>query len=599
MLTGLGVAAVQLLPTAELALLSQRQSGAEYEFAMTYSFWPWRLITLFAPDFFGNPARGDYWGYATYWEDCGYIGVLPLLLALIALSTCLKQKRKQGTNLPLSLIRPHSSLVPFFALLSLLSLLLAMGKNLPLYPLLFRWVPGFGFFQAPARFLYLYTLGMATLAGLGADLMTPSRRLERVSGYGVVVGLAVLLATVAIRLLPHPPVKPTFVLASARFAVLLTIASLLLLYRGKAEFWPRKTGPVRKLPYHLGVSSLVLWQALVIAFIAADLVLFSYSLNPTTEPRLYQLPTANGAFLRENKDHRVFTFPGADYNLKFGKYLPFSDFGTNDIDWLMGLRETLMPNLAMSEELFSANNFDPLVVGHYERLLQEIDKGLPRWIDRDPGQSVDEARLSGALRLLSLMNVKYILDYREIPGLNLHSADGVRIYRNDDVLPRAYVVSQAQVISDDEELLAELPSQTFDPRRTVLLSLARGQEPFSDPPVPYPLYLIPLSPEYSPNTVKVKVALDRDGYLILGDTYYPGWRSYVDGEEKEILRANYAFRAVLVESGQHTVLFEYDPLSFKMGLIISLVTWGAILLVLAVLGLQRRRREHSLRHIKG
>jgi hypothetical protein len=197
------------------------------------------------------------------------------------------------------------------------------------------------------------------------------------------------------------------------------------------------------------------------------------------------------------------------------------------------------------------------------------------------------------------MNVKYILDYREIPGLNLHSADGVRIYRNDDVLPRAYVVSQAQVISDDEELLAELPSQTFDPRRTVLLSLARGQEPFSDPPVPYPLYLIPLSPEYSPNTVKVKVALDRDGYLILGDTYYPGWRSYVDGEEKEILRANYAFRAVLVESGQHTVLFEYDPLSFKMGLIISLVTWGAILLVLAVLGLQRRRREHSLRHIKG
>jgi hypothetical protein len=349
----------------------------------------------------------------------------------------------------------------------------------------------------------------------------------------------------------------------------------------------------------LGVSSLVLWQALVIAFIAADLVLFSYSLNPTTEPRLYQLPTANGAFLRENKDHRVFTFPGADYNLKFGKYLPFSDFGTNDIDWLMGLRETLMPNLAMSEELFSANNFDPLVVGHYERLLQEIDKGLPRWIDRDPGQSVDEARLSGALRHLSLMNVKYILDYREIPGLNLHSADGVRIYRNDDVLPRAYVVSQAQVISDDEELLAELPSQTFDPRRTVLLSLARGQEPFSDPPVPYPLYLIPLSPEYSPNTVTVKVALDRDGYLILGDTYYPGWRSYVDGEEKEILRANYAFRAVLVESGQHTVLFEYDPLSFKMGLIISLVTWGAILLVLAVLGLQRRRREHSLRHIKG
>jgi hypothetical protein len=582
------VAAVQLLPTAELALLSQRQSGVEYGFAMTYSFWPWRLITLFAPDFFGNPARGNYWGYANYWEDCGYIGVLPLLLALIAISIYLGQKRGRGTSSTpqsLSLTSYPFSLTLFFSLLSLLSLLLALGKNLPLYPLVFRWVPGFGFFQAPARFLYLCTLGMATLAGLGADLMGPSRRLERVSGYGVVVGLAILLATVAVRFLPLSLVKLTFVSASARFAVLLIIASLLLLYRGKAEFWFRET----KLPYRLGVSPLVLWQILVIAFIAADLVIFGHALNPTTEPCLYELPTANGTFLQEDKGYRIFTFPGSDYNLKFEKYLLLSDFGPSDVDWLMGLRETLMPNLAVGEGLFSANNFDPLVVGHYERLMREIDKGLPRWIDRDLGQIVDEAHLSVALRLLSLMNVKYILDYGEIPGLNLVFAEDVWIYCNGNALARAYVVSQAWVISDDEELLAELLSQTFDPRRTVLLRPASSQEPLSYPSIPYPLSLIPFSPEYSPNAVKIEVALDRDGYLVLSDTYYPGWRAYVDGEEEEVLRANYAFRAVPLKSGQHTVLFKYDPLSFKMGLAISLVTWGTIILCLAVLGLQRPR----------
>ena len=590
-LVGLGMAAVQLLPTTELALLSQRQSGAEYEFAMTYSFWPWRLITLFAPDFFGNPARGDYWGYANYWEDCGYIGVLPLLLALIAISIYLGQKRRRGTSLALY----PFSLIPFFAFLSLLSILLAMGKNLPLYPLLFRWVPGFGFFQAPARFLYLYTLGMATLAGLGADLMGPSPKLERVSGYGVVVGLAILLATVAVRFLPFLPVKLTFVSASARFAVLLTIASLLLFYRGKAEFWSGETGPMIKLLYHLGLSPLVLWQTLVIAFIAADLIIFGHALNPTTEPRLYELLTTSGAFLkREDRAYRIFIFSGSDYDLKFKKYLLFDDFGPGDVDWLMGLRETLMPNLAIGEGLFSANNFDPLVVGHYERLVQEVDKGLPRQIDRDLGRTVDKDRLPVALRLLSLMNVKYILDYGEIPDLNLIFADGVRIYCNDDVLPRAYVVFQARVISDDEELLAELPSQTFDPRRTVLLRSAWSQEPFSYPPIPYPLSLTPLSPEYSPNAVKIELALDRDGYLVLSDTFYPGWRAYVDGEEKEILRANYAFRAVPLESGQHTVLFKYDPLSFKMGLAISLATWGVIILGLLVPGLQRHRRGHSL-----
>jgi len=575
-LVGLGVAAVQLLPTAELALLSQRQSGVEYGFAMTYSFWPWRLITLFAPDFFGTPSRGDYWGYATYWEDCGYIGVLPLLLALIALLTCLEQKRRQRTNFSPSLVTRYSSLIPFFSLLCLLSLLLALGKNLPLYPLVFRWVPGFSFFQAPARFLYLYTLGMATLAGLGADLVGPSRRLERVSGYGVVVGLAILLATVAVRLLPLPPVKLTFVSALARFAALLVIASLLLLYRGKVEFQSGETKP----PYRLGISPLVLWQILIIAFIAADLVTFGHALNPTTESRLYELSTHSGTFLRgKDEGGRVFIFSESDYALKFNKYLRFDDFGPSDTDWLMGLRETLMPNLAISEGLFSANNFDPLVVGHYERLMQELDRGLPR--------QADEARLSAALRLLSLMNVEYILDYEEVPNPNLVLADGVRIHRNDGVLPRAYVVFQAQTISNDEELLAELLSPTFDPSRTVLLGSAPSQETISHPPVPPPL--IPLSPAYSPNTIKLEVALDQDGYLVLSDTYYPGWRAYVDGKEKEILRANYAFRAVPLKSGQHTVLFKYDPLSFKMGLAISLVTWGTIILCLAVLSLQRHR----------
>lgn len=563
-LVGLGVAAVQLLPTAELALLSQRQGGAEYEFAMTYSFWLWRLITLFAPDFFGNPARGDYWGYATYWEDCGYMGVLPFVLALRAISTYLGRKRRP------SITHHASRFVPFFSLLCLLSLLLALGKNLPLYPLVFRWVPGFGFFQAPARFLYLYTLGMAALAGLGAELGEPSRRLERVSGYGVVVGLAVLLATVAIRVLPLPPVKLTFVSASAKFAVLLIVASLLLLCRRRAESQPKRS------------LYLALWQTLVIAFIAADLILFSHALNPTTEPRLYELPTVSGSLLRrEDRGDRIFVSSRSEYELKFKKYLRFDDFGPRDTDWLMGLREAWLPNLTMMEGLCSANNFDPLLVGYYARLMQEVDKGLPR--------QADAARLSAALRLLSLMNVKYILDDGEIPGLSLVFAEGIRIYRNDEALPRAYVVFQAQVISDDEELLAALSGPTFDPRRTVLLKSAPGQEPVSALPIRDAPSLIPLSPEYAPNAVKIKVALDRDGYLVLSDTYYPGWRVYVDGEEREILRANYAFRAVFLESGQHTVLFKYDPLSFKVGLAISLAAWGAIPLSLAVSGSRRPR----------
>ena len=78
----IALAAVQLLPTAEYLLQSQRSAAVEYEAAMAFSFWPWRFLSLFAPEMFGNPVQADFWGSANYWEDAIYIGLLPVLLAL-------------------------------------------------------------------------------------------------------------------------------------------------------------------------------------------------------------------------------------------------------------------------------------------------------------------------------------------------------------------------------------------------------------------------------------------------------------------------------------------------------------------------------------
>ncbi|MGH2592501.1 MAG: hypothetical protein ACRDGG_03215 [Anaerolineae bacterium] len=83
-LLGIGLAAIQLLPAAELARESQRAQGLDYDFAMTHSYWPWRLLTLVTPDLFGNPAYGNFWGYDNYWENAAYIGLLPLALVGVA-----------------------------------------------------------------------------------------------------------------------------------------------------------------------------------------------------------------------------------------------------------------------------------------------------------------------------------------------------------------------------------------------------------------------------------------------------------------------------------------------------------------------------------
>jgi uncharacterized membrane protein YfhO len=70
--------------------------------------------------------------------------------------------------------------------------------------------------------------------------------------------------------------------------------------------------------------------------------------------------------------------------------------------------------------------------------------------------------------------------------------------------------------------------------------------------------------------IHVKAA--QNAFLVLSDTYFPGWKAYVDGKKEKIYRANYNFRAIALGAGTHKIEFIYDPLSFKIGAIITLLT---------------------------
>jgi len=367
---GVLLSAAQMLPTAELAQESQRQGGAAYEFAMTYSFWPWRLITLVVPDFFGNPGHGDYWGYGNYWEDAAYVGLLPLFLALYAGWRWLRSRGRGGTEGREGVM----GVMPFFLAAVPVSILLALGKNFPLYPLVFRWVPGFGFFQAPARLLCWYAFAVAALAGIGWDLLRRSPRLERVARLLCVVAVGVMVAALAARLV-LPDVQQTFSPALLRTGAPLAVGvSLLLMWRARLD----RTGSRRWQ----------LWQGAALGLVALDLFLFALPLIPTTDPTLYHRPTETSAFLSQDPEpFRTYTFARGDYQIRYRRYLLFGDFGPSDVDFLMGLRETLLPNLGLMEGIASAGNFDPLLVGRYERFMD----------------AVNEVPLDVALRLLGLM----------------------------------------------------------------------------------------------------------------------------------------------------------------------------------------------------
>jgi len=77
---------------------------------------------------------------------------------------------------------------------------------------------------------------------------------------------------------------------------------------------------------------------------------------------------------------------------------------------------------------------------------------------------------------------------------------------------------------------------------------------------------------YLPNRIDIETRSMKSGYLLLNETYYPGWRAFVDNQETKLYRANYNFKAIRISEGKHQVSFVFDPLSFKIGATISFIT---------------------------
>ncbi|MDX1523693.1 MAG: YfhO family protein, partial [Anaerolineae bacterium] len=305
-LLALLLAAVQILPTAEFTAQSPRGTGAERTFALTYSFWPWRLITLLAPNFFGHPAQSTYWGYANYWEDHAYLGILPFVLALSAIWRYFRRPTRMPIILAdaaagdadLSAGHTHSNpaetnndqrpvvngrpdlywqTIPFFTFLIPTSLILAMGWNTPIYLWLFDHLPGFGYFQGPARLLIWYTIAMAVLAGAGAQLfiITPKSRpgWRRLLVGCLGLGIAGLAGGYIV-----PGRGRTFMTATLWLGVWLSLAVIVLLRQ------PNTYDPAQPRAHPQQ------WQWLVISLTTVDLLLVAFPLTPTLPATLFTQP---------------------------------------------------------------------------------------------------------------------------------------------------------------------------------------------------------------------------------------------------------------------------------------------------------------------
>jgi len=170
--------------------------------------------------------------------------------------------------------------------------------------------------------------------------------------------------------------------------------------------------------------------------------------------------------------------------------------------------------------------------------------------------------------------------------------DQLTVYHNTRALPRARLVGQSEIIADSAKAFFRMKENSFDPAKLVILETAPKTG------LPAPVDGDPGTAKvtrYETSRVTIETEAAADAMLVLADAYFPGWHAYLDGTPLEIVPAYFAFRAVAVPKGMHTVEFRYEPASFRLGFALSGITLlaGFLWAMVELLRTFRRSNRHA------
>ncbi len=631
---GIGLASVQILPLYELVSQNFRQASASLAEVRGYAFPARHIFAFLMPDIFGNPSHHGYfdifqnawvsvlrnragdvvdntaWGIKNYVEGAVYAGLLPLLLAIIAVWP-LPHKGRGGEEQPsprgrgeteggLHPATPSRAYTWIFAVLALISLLFMFGT--PAYALLYV-LPGFSQLHTPFRWVYPYTFSLAMLAGLGWAAIPRHRRLTAVLGAGAAALGVVGLLGVGAAYLMRGRLAPLAEQAVSRlakagdvfgsgqaflsyegrsvllFAVFLTLTGLALVWLARAETLTRplpggEGGKIASPPVDAGSrrgGSGLPWASIAaLAVLAADLFVASYGFNPAADPKLAEFTPPSVAFLQD----------------RAAKEGPFRIT-------VLGDKSILAPNLPMLYGLEDARGYDSIILRDYvefSRLIGEQDLLL--------FNQVAPLRKTEALDspLLDVLGVRYVVTNKAVdrPGWTLAYDGEVKIYRNENAKPRAFFASDAPggvrypVAGDPRGVYRMLGA--VDPRQVVVLD-PMGMD---DDALPSPPAGLPTAPaaaanriafrRYTPSSVEMDVSrVGQGGLLVLADSFFPGWQAHLapaDNPTAEtdvpILRVDGIFRGIPIPPGTWHLRVVYSPMSLKLGLYLSFLSFAIL-----------------------
>lgn len=146
---------------------------------------------------------------------------------------------------------------------------------------------------------------------------------------------------------------------------------------------------------------------------------------------------------------------------------------------------------------------------------------------------------------------------------------------NPHALGNAWLVKEVKYVNNANEEIDAIHG--MNPRETAIVDKRFAETVKQSAAMPDSLDNIVLK-SYAPNALQYEVDTKQGGTVVFSEIYYPGWRSYIDGEEVSHGRANYILRAMNVPAGKHTIEFVFDPQSLHATETIAFIALGIMLL---------------------
>ena len=607
------VSGVEVAPFLNALKYSARQEPLSAADAGFWSARPRDLVAWLLPRFYLPEGRGGVYWESQYWLKTVYVGAL---VPLLAAWTVLFVRRRRNW---------------FFAGTAAVFAALALGPHSAVWEVFHRYVPGVGFIRFPVKFYLPAAFALAVLAGFAADdLEVLARRGRRAGAAALVAATAALaLACAAAFAASHAWREGILERALPREGSAYAARAKEVEARYASAQWSlgRSAGVLFGGAAALGLAVLAARRralrpyagGALLAVLFSDAGILAAGLNPTADARFYTEPPYHLAALPRDLTNSRVTMSRAlerylqDVHLvKVTSTAGLADFlaalkgarlsGAKEIldriaaaggprfataaqadEWLKDStrtrlagylecevsKETFQPAMNLLYKVPTPEAFEPMITKWHYNLL----------FVRARGRIAPERRGFFA--------------YMWGAGVEVDKADAAPGFAYRALAAggrRARLAERFIAARDDEEAMRFVAYTTLDVTETVVLSRGDAQvaarlvgTAAGGDAVPLGVARV-VSDEG--NAVSVEVEAARPALVFLSDSWFGLIRATVDGASAPVFRANYAYRAVPVKAGRHTVIFRYVPLDLYAGIAMTL----SAVIILAALWYVRKRR---------